>query len=112
MHVTTTLRTTLGPRQGVNNKKNYIGSEGPSVCVQHFISVDFKGRFSVGSGGATAGGGGGALTVCAALCRAVPCRAVPCRWGGASKGLCHGGRSTPNISGHKRPYMGSWSRPS
>ena len=37
MHATTTLRTTFGPRQGLNNKKNYIGPEGPSVCVQHFI---------------------------------------------------------------------------
>ena len=58
MHAATTLRTTLGPRQGVNNNKKLHRARGPSVCVQHFISVDFKGRFSVWSGGVRMGGGG------------------------------------------------------
>ena len=47
--------------------------------VEHFISVDFKGRFSVGSRGVRLGGGGGRkrpVPPCAALCRAVPCRAA------------------------------------
>ena len=60
MHAATTLRTTLGPRQGVNNKEKLNWAEGPCMCVQHFILVNFKGRLSVGSGvGGTAWGGGG-----------------------------------------------------
>ena len=71
------------------------------MCVQHFILVNFKGRFWVGSGGGLRLGGGGVN----GLCRAVLCHAVPCRkarGGGASKGLCHGGRSALCYLFHSR----------
>ena len=51
--------------------QNYVGPEGPSVCAQSFTSVDFKGRFSLGSGGVRLGGGGGVKGLCPA-CSAVP----------------------------------------
>ena len=98
MHAATTLRTTLGPRQGGKNKKKYIGPEGPSVCVRHFISVDFKGRFSVGSGGGTVGGGGGGGRKRLVPPCAVPCHAVPL---GGGRGRPRGGATEP--VGHQCP---------
>ena len=55
-------------------KKNYIGPKGPSVCVQHFILVDFASLFLVGFRGYI----GGAVCV-------VPCRA---RGGGGGQRDC------------------------
>ena len=77
------------------------------VYVQHFILVDFKGRYSVGSRGVRLGEGG-----VNGLCRAVPCHAAR-GGGGASKGLCHGGHSAlylerppSGVRGHGAAFPG------
>ena len=51
LHAVTLRGTSLGPRQGVKAKANYITREGLSMCVHHLILVDLGAPFFVGSRG-------------------------------------------------------------